>query len=666
MFFYRFEGHIENYSDEMNNFEYSRNIEESNDDFSRKFDGKIYVFISRIRNRNITMGAISLLDTDISSIFESFLESVEILTTNERISEITINGISSLLRISSRNSFIYSDSSVKDEYFIEDISRGYGNSIEYSEMMIENIHSKEEILKKCDNLFCDESLIPEIERIYGENNNPLAKGHPVHYIIYAEDNNINKKICSSLTSALYSNFRIKSKRVTMIDVDKTRNFSSNNIEAIFKISEDGTIIFNIGEDISDEEFEANEQEEKILSICKKVREYSNKIQIIFNFFKPCKKIIDNIYNNTENISFVEIKDESLMGDNIYEYIKIKAAENNVEADYDILEKYIEENKSYKVSELNRIFDKWYQKKLKTEVFPQYKEIISSDKKVVKEKPKGNAYDELMNMIGLKNVKETVNRIVKYYKAQALFKERGFKVGKNSMHMVFTGSPGTAKTTVARLLAQILKDNGILSRGYLYELGRADLVGKYVGWTAQIVKDAFKKAKGSVLFIDEAYSLLDSKGGSYGDEAINTIVQEMENNRDDLVVIFAGYPKEMEAFIERNTGLKSRIAYNIFFDDYTPNELYDITKLFAKKADMVFSEGVKEKLIPVFENAVRQKDFGNGRFSRNIFEKAKLNLANRIIEKDTDYLTDNDFKTFIPEDFVFEDISYVKEKNRIGF
>ena len=112
-----------------------------------------------------------------------------------------------------------------------------------------------------------------------------------------------------------------------------------------------------------------------------------------------------------------------------------------------------------------------------------------------------------------------------------------------MHMVFTGNPGTAKTTVARLLAQIMQDNGLLSRGHLVEVGRSDLVGKYVGWTAKCVKEKFKEAKGGVLFIDEAYSLLDNRAGSYGDEAINTIVQEMENHREELVVIFAGYPEK---------------------------------------------------------------------------------------------------------------------------
>ena len=148
----------------------------------------------------------------------------------------------------------------------------------------------------------------------------------------------------------------------------------------------------------------------------------------------------------------------------------------------------------------------------------------------------------------------MEQALNFYKAQKLFKEKGLPDSRPAMHMVFTGNPGTAKTTVARLFAGIMKENQLLSEGRLFELGRSDLVGKYVGWTAQIVKEKFRKARGSVLFIDEAYSLLDGDSSLYGDEAINTIVQEMENCREDTVVIFAGYPREMEQFLSRNPGL----------------------------------------------------------------------------------------------------------------
>jgi AAA+ superfamily predicted ATPase len=196
----------------------------------------------------------------------------------------------------------------------------------------------------------------------------------------------------------------------------------------------------------------------------------------------------------------------------------------------------------------------------------------------------------------------------------------------------------------------MKENGLLSKGDLVEVGRGDLVGKYVGWTAQIVKSKFRAAQGSVLFIDEAYSLVDDKQGMYGDEAINTIVQEMENNREDLAVIFAGYPDKMEDFLRANPGLRSRIAFHVPFADYSPPELYEILELMARKGDMNIAPEAREKLARIFESASRTPEFGNGRFVRNLYEKAKMNQTDRIISMDYDAVSDDDLKTLTASDF----------------
>ena len=222
-------------------------------------------------------------------------------------------------------------------------------------------------------------------------------------------------------------------------------------------------------------------------------------------------------------------------------------------------------------------------------------------------------------------------------------------------MVFLGNPGTGKTTVARLLAQILKDNNILSVGDLVEVGRADLVGEYVGWTAKLVKKKFEEAVGSVLFIDEAYSLLDGDHNTYGTEAINTIVSEMENHRSDVVVIFAGYPKEMKEFLEKNPGMKSRLSYHIEFNNYSADELYRITELMAKRIGMKFGNGVKEKLISIYNAEKDVETFGNGRFARNIFEHALMNQGAGIIDGDIDFLTNDELRTIKAEDIKCDDI-----------
>jgi AAA+ superfamily predicted ATPase len=234
-------------------------------------------------------------------------------------------------------------------------------------------------------------------------------------------------------------------------------------------------------------------------------------------------------------------------------------------------------------------------------------------------------------------------------------------------MCFTGNPGSAKTTVARLLAQILRDHKVLANGHIIECGRADLVGKYVGHTAPIIKHRFIQARGGILFIDEAYSLVDDKDGMYGDEAINTIVQEMENSRNDVIVVFAGYPDKMEGFLNKNPGLRSRIAFHVPFADYNAEELYAITELLAKKSELTLSGNVKSKLIPLYERACQSNDFGNGRFARTMLEKATMRQASRLVAGDIDFLSSADLAVLYADDFVLEENAIsAKAHRRIGF
>jgi SpoVK/Ycf46/Vps4 family AAA+-type ATPase len=235
-----------------------------------------------------------------------------------------------------------------------------------------------------------------------------------------------------------------------------------------------------------------------------------------------------------------------------------------------------------------------------------------------------------------------------------------------MHMIFTGNPGTAKTTVARLFARIMRENGLLSKGHLVEVGRGDLVGKYVGWTAPTVQAKFKAAKGGVLFIDEAYSLVDDRDGSYGDEAINTIVQEMENHREDVVVIFAGYPDKMESFLQKNPGLRSRIAFHVPFADYSTEELCEIARHIGRAKGMNIDDGAIGKLKILFDTARLQGDFGNGRYVRNVFEQAKMNQASRLMERDLDTISDREISTITEEDIVIPLATKVNAPIKIGF
>ena len=276
---------------------------------------------------------------------------------------------------------------------------------------------------------------------------------------------------------------------------------------------------------------------------------------------------------------------------------------------------------------------------KDELFYLRKEDISGlDEGLRKKRETGEARKEFEEMVGLGNVKEIIRKVIANAKLNKYCMEKKIPRDRVSLHMTFTGNPGTAKTTVARLFAQIMMDENILDTGVFVECGRADLIGTHVGETAPLVRKKFREAQGGVLFIDEAYSLCDAKEHSYGDEAINTIVQEMENNRDTVVVIFAGYPKPMQEFLERNPGMKSRIAFNVPFEDYSVDELCDITKLMLSKKCYTITDVAMEKLRAVYEGVCGNEDYGNGRFVRKMLEEAEMNLAQRLFDVPEDEIT----------------------------
>ena len=269
---------------------------------------------------------------------------------------------------------------------------------------------------------------------------------------------------------------------------------------------------------------------------------------------------------------------------------------------------------------------------KDELFRITKNDISMlEEGMKKERKPGTAKKELDNMIGLASVKEIIHKAIAHYKLNKFCIDKGIAREKISLHMVFTGNPGTAKTSVARLFAEIMKDEKVLSTGTFVEVGRADLVGDHVGSTAPLVKRKFKEAQGGVLFIDEAYSLCDSHENSFGDEAINTLVQEMENHRDDVIVIFAGYTDPMHQFLDRNPGMLSRIAFQVEFEDYSTDELCDITKLMVSKKQMAITDEAMNKLRKNFDIVREESDYGNGRFVRKTLEEAEMNLAERILQ-----------------------------------
>lgn len=240
--------------------------------------------------------------------------------------------------------------------------------------------------------------------------------------------------------------------------------------------------------------------------------------------------------------------------------------------------------------------------------------------------------ELNDLVGLAPVKEYVFGLADNIQVQQRRAAAGLKTASLSMHMIFTGNPGTGKTTIARLVAKYLKAIGALKGGQLVEVSRGDLVGRYTGHTAPLTNSVIQSALGGVLFIDEAYSLYRGEQDSFGLEAIDTLVKGMEDHRDELVVILAGYTREMETFLTANSGLASRFPNKIEFPDYTADELLDITNVLARGKGYRLAESCTEPLRGYYERrqAEDARTAGNGRLARNTLEEAIFNQSRRLV------------------------------------
>lgn len=250
-------------------------------------------------------------------------------------------------------------------------------------------------------------------------------------------------------------------------------------------------------------------------------------------------------------------------------------------------------------------------------------------------PQKDSFKELEHLIGLQEVKRMLAEISAFVLIQNKRKQQQLRTDATTLHMIFKGNPGTGKTTVARILGRILNDIGVLPKGHLVEAERADLVGEYIGHTAQKTREMIKKASGGILFIDEAYTLAQGGEKDFGKECVATLVKAMEDNRDNLIIILAGYSDEMDRFLRSNPGLRSRFPIHINFSDYDAEELFQIALQMYQDRDYELSNRCRWKLKQMLCEFVRTRHphSGNARYVRNLAEKSIRLQALRIVDRE---------------------------------
>ena len=670
MQFYKFEGitAAERWSEENDSRrimrEKVRKISMKTNAFNQLQQHRTYLFVNDASESTVTVGVIVKYCSNIIDLISEYLRTIEIELKETCLEEITFNSLRNMLSCASRNDYIRDDDEVLEQFDLDKLNGRYSRGITYGEKIFDAC-DKKTVYEDAEQFLAKDTFLPELNRIYAGSAKQNADGHPVHYMIQTDDREIRKGMYRILLQALYANNRLHSKRYCFLDFRPGESFSSMIYDCLYKSAVGGAVIVRYLANDDTEDDYAGCGRDTIETLCEVMKKYRNQVLTVFCLPRECTASKDIFYENLGNTSIVELKEQFVSGECAKAFLKGLAKDRKIRTDKKLFER-LEDGKGYLAPDLHNLFDDWYNNKLKTVVYPQYRNVVTAKREVIKAAPKGSAFDELSHMIGLDEAKKMINQALSYYKAQRLFADKGIKNDHPSMHMIFTGNPGTAKTTVARLFARIMKENNLLSKGNLIEVGRGDLVGKYVGWTAPTIQKKFKEAQGSVLFIDEAYSLVDDRDGSFGDEAINTIVQEMENHRNDVVVIFAGYPDKMESFLQKNPGLRSRIAYHVPFSDYDTESLCEIAKLIAKQKGLKFTKEAFEKLYGLFDAARTESDFGNGRFVRNVIEKAKMAQATRLLTMDFDSVGSEDITTIRSEDIELPKASTKPKTKQIGF
>lgn len=603
-----------------------------------------------------------------------------------QLQEVTMQDVVGLLNHADYNCFM-SCISEPIEDFIKDSFNGYHATFLPDSNFRDTIpevgrYSCKKIRQLSKKFFPDPLFCEEIDRIYSAKNPKQYYGIPVHYDFCFSNGKSGKELIRLLFQALYNNNRLLGQRITYISLllmETDERAVWKRLDKLCELSQGTMIVF----DLTDKE-EAlknqirplngsakasdldRESAEKLFRLMEKYQRSTQFVLLESPQQDMFHKALEAADTNLPMLRFTEQVGDHASALNYLNYLLEECnIKKFIPPDWQSL---LTPQESYTAEDVQTDFNFWYSHALQENVYTAYRGCCEQSSKP---KSKTDSYAKLQSMVGLTGIKHVIDRILSDFRIRKLRLDAGLKCDSKSLHMLFTGNPGSAKTTCARLLAGIMKERDLLQTGEFVECGRSDLVGQYVGWTAKIVKDKFRKARGGVLFIDEAYAL--NSDDHFGPEAINTIVQEMENHRDDVIVIFAGYPEPMEDFLKANEGLRSRIAFHLHFPDYNADEMTEIFTLMLKEQGYSCSSGFLEKARSLFSEAVKHTEFGNGRFARNLLEQTVMKQSARLIRLNEESddparpLHRKDLITLEADDLAVESVmNYRVEKPSIGF
>ena len=470
MLFYRLSGtitgakEIEACKDRYDRMDWAGTINFMTSAFNQMHQENVFFFVSDILEKSVSIGIINRSISDIEQYIKPYLEAIELNLIQTVLDEIKIVRLKSMLRNASRGGFIDDDREVLELLELDGISRH--SPFEFSEELVAppknglvyDLEDKNRLYGQAEHLLMRESMNDELFRIYTHVQPMKAFGHPVHYLIQTDDEKACGEAVRILVQALHANNRLPSRRYVTVTVKPGDHFSATRYDSLYKSSIGGAVVVRFLANDDSESNHASADWETLGKLCEPMKKYRNAVLTILCLPLECTRQKELIRDKLGSIGLVELKDNPVSCKKAKEYLKRLAQERGLRSDRRLYESLSEPN-VYGGLELNTIFEEWYSRKLKTDLFPQYKAFTSSDVRVVTKQHRGSAYEELMEMIGLDSAKKVIEQALNMQRAQRLFADKGMKAERPSMHMVFTGNPGTAKTTVARLFARIMKENG---------------------------------------------------------------------------------------------------------------------------------------------------------------------------------------------------------------